>query len=151
MIFRGISEVFLIRTTDRGIGLRSLFKRFELSDFSGKRVALKANFNSANPFPASTHLDTLETLVSTLKEVGISELTLAERSGMGDTRRVLEQMGVFSLSEKLGFKVVVLDEEKKERWLKINGDGTHCTTDRGLKYLEMFEGFQQNMKSMSLT
>jgi len=39
-------------------------------------------------------------------------------SEMSNTWRVLEQMGVFDLSEKLGFKVVFLDEEDKERWIK---------------------------------
>ncbi|MCP8323123.1 MAG: DUF362 domain-containing protein [Candidatus Methylarchaceae archaeon HK02M2] len=52
-------------------------------------------------------------------------LTLVERSGMGDTRKVLEQMGVFDLSEKQGFKVLVLDEADKEGWTKIDRDGTH--------------------------
>ena len=125
MVSTSSSEVFLIRTSDRSFGVRSLLRRFELDSYSGKSVALKANYNSADPFPASTHLDTLETLVRELKEAGISELTLAERSGMGDTRRVLEQCGVFDLSEKLGFKVVVLDEEGKERWVKISKDKTH--------------------------
>ncbi len=55
----------------------------------------------------------------------MSELTLAERSGMGDTRKVLEKMGVFSLSKRLGFNVIVLDEENKDRWAKIGKDETH--------------------------
>jgi uncharacterized protein (DUF362 family) len=53
-------------------------------------VALKANFNSADPFPASTHLDTLRAIVQTLKNAGASGITLAERSGMGDTEQVLK-------------------------------------------------------------
>jgi len=41
---------------------------------------LKANFNSADPFPASTHLDILRAIVQTLKNAGTSDITLAERS-----------------------------------------------------------------------
>jgi uncharacterized protein (DUF362 family) len=118
-------EVFLIRTSDRGFGIRSLLQRFDLDSYSGKRIALKANFNSADPFPASTHLKTLETLVRSLKEAGTSELILTERSGMGDTRKVLEERGVLDLSEKLGFKVIVLDEQGKDHWVKISRDYTH--------------------------
>ena len=125
MVSVGNSEVFLIRTSDRGLGVRRLLQQFELDRFSGKKIALKANYNSADPFPASTHLDTLEALVRFLKKVSISELTLAERSGMGNTRTVLEQCGVFNLSEKLGFNVIVLDEERKDRWVKISRDKTH--------------------------
>jgi uncharacterized protein (DUF362 family) len=44
---------------------------------------------------------------------------------MGNTRRVLEKMGVFELSDKLGFEVIVLDEENKDKWVKIEKEGTH--------------------------
>ncbi len=120
-----VTQVFLIKTSNRNLGIRSLLSQFDLNTYSGKTVALKANFNSADPFPASTHIDTLEVLVEVLKEAGISSLTLAERSGMGNTRSVLEQMEVFKLSENLGFEVVVLDEEDKEAWMKIGRKGTH--------------------------
>ncbi|OFW56680.1 MAG: hypothetical protein A2133_06070 [Actinobacteria bacterium RBG_16_64_13] len=96
-----------------------------MGDLSGKSVALKANFNSADPFPASTHPDTLRAIVTLLQEAGAREITLAERSGMGDTRDNLERLGIFALSEKLGFKVVVLDEEPEDRWAHIGRGGTH--------------------------
>ena len=98
---------------------------FNLNEFSGSNVALKANFNSPDPFPASTHIDTLYAIIQKLNEANIAGLTLAERSGMGDTRSVLEEMGVFELSDKLGFEVVVLDEEDKDKWVKIEKEGTH--------------------------
>ncbi len=100
-------------------------ENFKLDEFSGDKVALKANFNSADPFPASTHVDTLHAIISKLNEANISGLTLGERSGMGDTRRVLEKMGVFDLSDELGFEVTVLDEQDKNEWVKIEKDGTH--------------------------
>ena len=125
MVSMNNHEVFLVRTSDRDLGIRSLLQQFDLHDYSGKRIAIKANYNSADPFPASTHLKTLETLVTSLKKAGVSKLTLAERSGMGDTRRVLEQCGVFSLSKRLGFEVKVLDEGEKDHWVKISRDKTH--------------------------
>ncbi len=98
---------------------------FNINEFSGDKVALKANFNSADPFPASTHIDTLHAIIKKLNEADIADLTLAERSGMGNTRHVLEEMGVFELSDKLGFEVIVLDEEDRDKWVKIEKDGTH--------------------------
>ncbi len=98
---------------------------FNLNELSGDKVALKANFNSADPFPASTHIDTLHAIVQNLNEAGIAGLTLAERSGMGNTRHVLQEMGVFELADNLGFEVVVLDEEDRTEWVKIEKDGTH--------------------------
>ncbi len=98
---------------------------FNINEFSGDKVALKANFNSADPFPASTHIDTLYAIIKKLNEADIAGLTLAERSGMGNTRHVLEKMGVFELSDKLGFEIIVLDEEDRDEWVKIEKDGTH--------------------------
>jgi uncharacterized protein (DUF362 family) len=119
------SEVFVLKTVDRATGVRELLKKFDLSDFSGKRVALKANYNSADPFPASTHLDTLRALVETLKAFGSRSITLAERSGMGDTEEVLQKMGVFALAEELGFEAVVLNDIGKEDWVKVEHKDTH--------------------------
>jgi uncharacterized protein (DUF362 family) len=125
MVSEDDHEVFLISSADRETAVRSLLGRTDLARFSGKSVAVKANFNSADPFPASTHPDTLTAMITTLQEAGAREFTLAERSGMGDTRENLERLGIFDLSRRLGFGVVVLDEEPKENWVKIERDGTH--------------------------
>jgi uncharacterized protein (DUF362 family) len=118
-------EVFILKTTNRAAGIPALLKKFDLDNYSGKQVALKANFNSADPFPASTHIETLRAIVENLKSVGVGGITMAERSGMGDTKRVLEDMGVLSLSKELGFKAVALNEAGKEDWLKVDREGTH--------------------------
>jgi uncharacterized protein (DUF362 family) len=118
-------EVFVTKTSDRNKGVKSLLSRYNLGEFTGKHVALKANFNSADPFPASTHIDTLQSIVEVIQGAGAADVTLGERSGMGNTRAVLEQMGVFDLSRKMGFDVIVLDELGKEDWKKIDRAGTH--------------------------
>lgn len=119
------SKVFLIKTTDRDSGISKLMEQFSLNEFNNDEVAIKANFNSADPFPASTHIDTLEAIIKGLKDANVEDITLAERSGMGNTRKVLEDMGVLSLSKSLGFNVIVLDDEAKENWVKIDGKGNH--------------------------
>ena len=65
-------EVFILKTSDRATGVPTLLNKIGLDDYSDKQVALKANFNSADPFPASTHIDTLRALVETLKGAGAS-------------------------------------------------------------------------------
>jgi uncharacterized protein (DUF362 family) len=85
VLVNSLGEVFVLKTTACATGVPTLLKKFGLTDFSGKQVALKANFNSADPFPASTHLGTLRSIVETLKGIGAGGITLAERSGMGDT------------------------------------------------------------------
>ena len=119
------AKVFLIDASDREAAVRSLFRECGLPALSGKSVMVKANFNSADPFPASTHPDTLQAIVRLLQESGAAKITVAERSGMGDTRENLDRLGVFDLSRELGFEVLVLDEEPKENWVKIERSGTH--------------------------
>ena len=115
------SKVYVIKTADRRFGVRELMKKFDLEKLSGKKIALKANYNSSDPFPASTHIETLSAIVDELKAIN-SNVLLAERSGMGNTKKVLEDTGVISLAGKLGFEVVVLDDLKSNEWVRGKGD-----------------------------
>lgn len=125
MTKNGCSKVFIAKDTDRTSGIKNVLKFFNLRNFSKKNISLKANFNSADSFPASTHHETLQCLINCLKKSGADKITLLERSGMGDTRKVLEKRGVFRLSEKMGFDIVVLDEEMRDNWVNIERNGTH--------------------------
>lgn len=100
-------------------------KQFDLKDYQGKTVALKANYNSSDPYPASTHIDTLRSIVDGIKAQNPAQITLAERSGMGDTAEVLQETGVSALAEELDFGAVVLDDVPKEEWVKYEHAGTH--------------------------
>jgi len=117
--------VFLVKTDDRKEGINSLLENFDINDFKDKNIALKANYNSQDPFPASTHLETLKTLVKSIKNSKPNSLTLAERSGMGNTREVLETRGVMALADKEDFEAMVLDEQNIDGWVKIERNGNH--------------------------
>lgn len=120
-----MSEVFMISTSNRAESIKKLLGRFNLSGFKDAQVAMKANYNSADPFPASTHIDTLRGLAEGLQTAGAHQLLLAERSGMGDTRRVLEATGVMHLADELGVEVFVLDELLADGWMDIKPEGLH--------------------------
>ncbi|MGA9139364.1 MAG: DUF362 domain-containing protein [Methanocella sp.] len=104
------SVVYVLKTTDRSVGVRRLLERFLISDLKGLTVAIKANFNSADPYPASTHPDTLAALVDMLKANGIGAITVAERSGMGETAAVLRTLGVADMADRKGYGLIDLDE-----------------------------------------
>ena len=142
------SEVLILKTTDRAKGVPALLNKLDIREYLGKNVALKANFNSADPFPASTHLDTLRAIVETLKNAGASGITLAERSGMGDTEQVLDQMGTLALSKELGFKVVVLDDVGKEDWFKVEKAGMHWI--RGFYLAKVFRDAEKVVQTCCL-
>lgn len=144
------SKVYMMKTDDRKFGIPELMNKFNLKEWSGNTIALKANYNSSDEYPASTHVETLRSIVSQLIINKTGKIILAERSGMGDTRKVLEERGVFSLSaelgkefsgdlgeislkesklknikEKLAFETIVLDEIGASDWFKISGSDNH--------------------------
>jgi uncharacterized protein (DUF362 family) len=100
-------------------------------------VAIKPNFNSADPFPASTHLETLRLLVRHFQAAGAREITVADRSGMGDTRRVMEQKGVSALAGELGFQTVALEDTPMEGWTEELRTGSHWS--RGVLFARLFQ------------
>jgi uncharacterized protein (DUF362 family) len=110
------AQVAFVKTSDRATGVRRAIALLEANTVRGKDLFIKANFNSADPTPGSTHTDTLAALIRTLRAMGAGPLTLGERSGMGDTRLVLGTMKVFDLARELDVHPVVLDELPATEW-----------------------------------
>jgi uncharacterized protein (DUF362 family) len=98
---------------------------FGLDALRGKSIFLKPNFNSADPPPGSTHEDVLRTLVQRLQAAGAGEITVGDRSGMGETRAVMAARGAFRLAEELGFATVVFDELPADEWEVVHVPGEH--------------------------
>ena len=121
------ARVALVKTVDRAEGVRRAIDLLGINPVRGDRVLLKPNFNSADESPGSTHLNTLRALVGKLNELGARAITLADRSGMGDTRRVLEQRGVLALSKEMQFTVVALDELAEKDWVIRQSKEFHWT------------------------
>jgi uncharacterized protein (DUF362 family) len=112
-----VSRVALVNTGDRAAGVRRAMELLGTNPAHGNRVLLKPNFNSADEAPGSTHPDVLRTLVTELGNMGARSVTVADRSGMGNTRAVMQQIGVFDLAEELGFDAVVFDELGEAEWV----------------------------------
>jgi uncharacterized protein (DUF362 family) len=119
-----MAEVFLIRTGDRKKGIQLLCEATG-TRFNGKDVVVKANYNSPDPFPASTHPDTLISLIWQISGQKPQTVALVERSGMGNTRRVLDQSGVYDNLVPLGVDIVILDDLSAKEWTHIPGEGMH--------------------------
>ena len=112
-----MTKVALVRTADRNFGVKQATGLLDLKPLHGKKIVLKPNFNSADPAPGSTHMDTLRTLIQVLQEAGARQITLAERSGPGDsTRTVMEKKGVIKLDEELGFTILNMQEMEPDGW-----------------------------------
>ena len=121
----GKARIAFVQTADRAGGVRKAIDLLGIKPVAGKRLFLKPNFNSADPTPGSTHPDVLFALVMALKAMGAAKITVGDRSGMGDTRQVMELLGVFSMADQMDFDVVVFDELASEDWTMIQPDGSH--------------------------
>ena len=121
----GMARLALVKTNDRADGVRRAIELLGINPAAGKRVFIKPNFNSSDPTPGSTHPEVLTALVMALKEMGAQKITVGDRSGMGDTRQVMDKIGVFRLADELGFETIVFDELGPQDWVMFQPPGSH--------------------------
>jgi len=128
----GTARLAFVKTKDRAAGVRKAIELLGINPVAGKRVFLKPNFNSSDSPPGSTHLQLLAALVTALQGMGAKQITVGDRSGMGDTRRVMETLGVFRLADELGFDTLVFDELESQDWVMVQPPGSHW--ERGFPF-----------------
>lgn len=121
----GRAKVAFVKTGERAAGVRQAIALLGINPVAGKKVFLKPNFNSADPAPGSTHPEVLRAIIESLKEMGAAEITIGDRSGMGDTRGVMEQLGVFALAKETGCQAIVFDELTAADWVIVKDEDSH--------------------------
>ena len=119
------ARIAFVKTGDRSDGVRRAMALLDPNDWAGKSVLIKPNFNSADPAPGSTHLDVLRTVVASLHAQGVGEITIADRSGMGNTRSVMAEIGVDQAADEMNCRLVALDDLPADAWEMIEVDGGH--------------------------
>ena len=120
-----VARVAFVKTTDRTQGVRRAIDLLERGSFHGRDLFVKPNFNSADLPPGSTHIETLTSFVHALKDLKAGSLTIGDRSGMGNTREVMETKGAFALAKAEGARAQVLDELPAYAWELIKTPGSH--------------------------
>jgi uncharacterized protein (DUF362 family) len=119
------ARVAFVKTMDRSAGVSRAIELLGLGRFGGRDLFVKPNFNSADKPPGSTHEDTLAALLESLRILGAGPLTIGDRSGMGNTREVMETKRVFQMAKALDARVVVLDELGADDWEMIRPPDSH--------------------------
>lgn len=120
-----MARVVFVKTHDRVTGVNKALELLEIDSIKGKRLFLKPNFNSADATPGSTHNDTLSALVRRLHAMGTGRIIVGDRSGMGDTRTVMQRKDVFRMAGELGFETVVFDELDADGWELMQVPGSY--------------------------
>lgn len=130
------SEVYVVDASDRHHAIETLWHEIDLPSLDGKAVSVKANFNSDDPFPATTHPDMLEAILARVRSDGARSIVLGERSGMGETALVLRNRGATAIAARMGAEVAVLDSLPLEGWAAVPPDGLHW--ERGFLAARLF-------------
>lgn len=119
------SRIALVRTDDRASGIRQAISLLGINPVKGKEVLLKPNFNTADPYPASTHNDTLISLISNLREMGAAGIIIGERSGPPDTTEVMKRKGIYEICERLGVGLINFEDLPPSKWVRIKPEHSH--------------------------
>ncbi|MBU0976318.1 MAG: DUF362 domain-containing protein [Patescibacteria group bacterium] len=95
---------------------------------AGEKVLLKPNFNTADPFPASSDIEFIKAVIELLLENDVGEIILGDSCTFSqNTRKVMERKGAFALAGKYKkLKVVSFDEGKWVRKEIPNGRFLKC-------------------------
>lgn len=120
-----MTKIAVISTKDRVYGINKSLELLGINPVKGKHVIFKPNFNTADPPPASSSMETVEQLIIKLKEMGAKSITVAERSGPAKTAETFKKKGLYNLAEELGFKIVDLTEVPKEEYVLKNPKNNH--------------------------
>ncbi|MDW7729880.1 MAG: DUF362 domain-containing protein [Bacillota bacterium] len=119
------TKISLVKAENRRDALRQSIKLLDINPVQDKNVVIKPNFNTADPYPGSTHLATLRELIILLQEMGAKKITIGERSGPVNSAEVLDMLGVPYMAKELGVEVINFDELPAEELLKIDPPGSH--------------------------
>jgi len=120
-----MARVAFVKTTDRVAGVARAIDLLGMEKFRGKDLFVKPNFNSADKTPGSTDEDLLAALLRKLKQMGAGPLTVGDRSGMGNTREVMEKKKTLVMGKELDAKVVVFDDLGADDWEIIKSTDSH--------------------------
>ncbi len=119
------TPVALVKSADRGTAFGRVIESLGTIDCQGKDVYLKGNYNSADPYPASTHPEALSAVARILREKNCARLILVERSGMGQTNTIWGKLGIPDLVRKFDLDLLALENLPAAEWRHESRDGWH--------------------------
>jgi uncharacterized protein (DUF362 family) len=119
------TKVSMVKSDNRYDAMKRSIELLNINPVKGKKVLLKPNFNTTDPYPGSTHPETLLGLVEYLNEMGAAGITIVERSGPVDSEQVMKQLGIYALAEKFQLEVVNIDKMPAEDLVKVDPPGSH--------------------------
>ena len=120
-----MTKIATVKTSDREYGVNKSIELLNINPVKNKHVIFKPNFNTGDPPPASTSMETFKALIKKIKELGAKKITVAERSGPANTEEVFKQKGLFELAKEQDLEVVNLATAPEEDYVLKKPEGSH--------------------------
>jgi len=120
-----MTKITVVATNDRIYGVNKSFELLGINPVSGKNVVFKVNFNTADPAPASTDMETFRQIVVKMREMGAKKITVAERCGPANTEEAFKEKGLYELADEFDLSIVNLSSDSKDLWVMKNPEGSH--------------------------
>jgi len=117
--------VSLVKTADRASGIPAAINLLGINPVKNKNVLIKPNFNTADPFPGSTHIDTLRHLILHTKTMGAMSVTIGDRCGPGNTAEVIREKGVDTLCAEFGVTLINFESLPPDQWVRMRPENSH--------------------------
>jgi len=120
-----MTKLAVISTKDRVYGVNKSLELLDINPIKDKNVIFKPNFNTADPPPASSSMETVRQIIIKLREMGAKSITVAERSGPANTTETFVKKGLYVLAKELDFKVVDLTNIPHEKYVLKKPEDSH--------------------------
>jgi len=119
----------------KAVGLIAGFSKYVSK---GDTVLIKPNYNSDDPYPATSDPDALKALAELVYEAGAKKVIIGESSGLlwKPTRKVLEKMGVTWAAKESGAELFNFDEHE---WIEKKIDGKYIKSVKIPKILNSID------------
>ena len=121
-----MTKIAVISTDNRVYGVNKALELLDINPVKDKNVIFKPNFNTADPPPASSSMETIKQIIIKIKEMGAKSITVAERAGPAKTSETFEKKGLYELGKELDFNIVDLTDISDEEYVLKNPEGCHC-------------------------
>jgi uncharacterized protein (DUF362 family) len=127
--FDSKSSVALVRTNDRGEGIKEAFRLIggvtPLTKEVKGEIIIKPNCNHDIPFPRNTHPETVRLIAESLITGGFDpkKIVIGDMSGIYrglPTRATMRNLGLIELAEELNTQISFFEEEE---WVLVEDTG----------------------------
>jgi uncharacterized protein (DUF362 family) len=132
-----MTNIAVVSTNNRVYGVDKTLELLGVNPVKDKNVIFKPNFNTADPPPASSSMETIKQLLIKIKEMGAKSITVAERSGPADTSKTFELKGLYKLADELDFKIVDLTTVPDQDYVLKNPEG--CNWKDGFLFAKIYD------------